>query len=316
MLRQLIFFGLLGSAALAALAYLLPSDAPVSEPVPEPERVSRVVAPPPETRPEGPRLSFPVGCLIGEDCWYMAFVDLDERPSYRDHMCGIRTYNGHKGTDFALNDDATMAVAIHAAAAGKVLGTRDGQDGTPMRQADPAREATRCGNGVRLDHGDGWTTQYCHMAQGSVAVRTGESVTVGQRLGQISSSGWSEHPHLHFQLEKDGAPVDPFVGLGVTDGAQCDVPTTSGRGLWDNAAAHNGELYRPVVIRQVGLTTSVPDQDTAKFDGYPKKARTDAEALVAYIVIFGAPADARIDTLIGGPAGPYQAKASADLILQ
>jgi len=68
-------------------------------------------------------------------------------------------------------------------------------------------------------------------------------------------------------------------------------------------SAHNGGLYRPVVIRQVGLTTSVPDQDTAKFDGYPKKARTDAEALVAYIVIFGAPADARIDTLIGARLG-------------
>ncbi len=261
-------------------------------------------APAGSTAEEGaPRLTFPVDCIIGDDCWYMAYVDLDSGPGYRDHMCGIRTYDGHNGTDIAPTDGAIGTLNVVAAADGIVVGTRDGQEDTPMREPDPDRDAARCGNGVRIDHGDGWTAQYCHLARGSVAVRTGDTVNAGQLLGTVGSSGWSEFPHLHFSLRKNGKPVDPFANKPAAYGGYCETPPTRASELWLDSWVNDADLYSDVHIRAFGLTTGIPNGDTAKFDGYPAEATTDAAALVAYVVLFGAPEGAEISFEIEGPAG-------------
>ncbi|MBO6784630.1 MAG: M23 family metallopeptidase [Alphaproteobacteria bacterium] len=249
------------------------------------------------------RLLFPAQCTIGADCWYMAYVDLDAGPGYRDYMCGIRSYDDHKGTDIAPTDGAIGTVVIVAAADGRVIGTRDGMEDTPMREAEPDREAARCGNGVRIDHGDGLVAQYCHMARGSVAVRSGDPVMAGQVLGRIGSSGWSEFPHLHFQLERDGAPLDPFVDARPAFGGACVTPAVREASLWRQPSANNADEYGDVHIRLFGMTTNLPDWDVAKFDGYAEEATTDASALVAYVVLFGAPEGAIISFEIEGPAG-------------
>lgn len=249
-----------------------------------------------------PELAFPAECTIGQDCWYMAYVDLDSRDSSRDYMCGVRTYDAHKGTDIAPDRDLGRKIAVRAAAPGQVVGTRDGMIDTPMRAPEPDRDAARCGNGVRVDHGNGWTTQYCHLSKGSVAVRTGDDVATGQRLGEIGSSGWSELPHLHFQLEKDGVPVDPFTGSQPISAETCSVPAMR-EGHWQDAKAHNLDDYSATQIVRAGLTTSVPDRETAKYEGYPESGPADAAALVAFVVLFGAPEGAVIETTIDGPAG-------------
>jgi len=250
-----------------------------------------------------PSLSFPVACTIGEDCWCMAFMDLDIRATYHDHMCGVRTYDAHKGTDIAPNQKLVKTLDILAAAPGRVLGTRDGLDDSPMQSEDPARVNMECGNGVRLDHGNGWTTPYCHMQKGSVAVAKGAVIKVGEKLGRIGSSGWSELPHLHFQLEKDGEPIDPFLGDGPSEGGECTASRGLSTGLWQDAADHNADSYQPVYIRSVGLTTEAPTGKQVKFGGYPGIANPDAGALVAYVVLFGAPEGTVINTRIEGPAG-------------
>lgn len=249
-----------------------------------------------------PKLAFPADCTIGQDCWYMAYVDLDSRDSYRDYMCGIRTYDAHKGTDIAPNRNLARRIAVRAAAPGRVVGTRDGMIDTPMRSPEPGRDAARCGNGVRVDHGGGWISQYCHLAKGSVAVRTGADVEIGQKLGEIGSSGWSELPHLHFQLEKDGAPVDPFISSGPRNAGDCNVPREV-HAQWLDTASHNLNDYSATWIVRTGLTTTVPDGETAKFDGYPDTGAVDADVLVAYVVLFGAPEGVVIETEIDGPAG-------------
>ncbi len=48
-----------------------------------------------------PDLLFPVRCEIGRDCRFFACMDLQSGPAYRDYRCGLRTYEGHKGTDIA-----------------------------------------------------------------------------------------------------------------------------------------------------------------------------------------------------------------------
>lgn len=254
-------------------------------------------------RAEAPRLLFPVDCVIGQDCWYMAYVDLDSGEGYRDYMCGIRTYDAHKGTDIAPDQGLVRKLVVRAAAAGRVVGTRDGMVDSPMQTPEASRDAARCGNGVRLEHGDGWTTQYCHLAKGSVAVRTGEDVATGQRLGEIGSSGWSELPHLHFQLEKNEIAVDPFVGTPAVSGTDCDVQKNAGPGLWQGVAENNAFSYQPAQIVRIGLTTGVPDRDSAKFGEHPDAGPRDAGALVAFVVLFGAPEGTLIETEIDGPAG-------------
>lgn len=70
------------------------------------------------------------------------------------------------------------------------------------------------GNLVMIDHGQGYVTLYAHMD--SVKVHEGQTVVVGQRVGEVGSTGRSTGPHLHFEVRIDGVPRNPrryLVGL-------------------------------------------------------------------------------------------------------
>lgn len=159
---------------------------------------------------EAPRLDWPLACDLGTTCYIEDYLDRDPSAERRDYACGLNTRDAHGGTDIALLSFEAMArnVAVLAAAPGTVIGVRDGVADLGDPSADPARA---CGNGVRIDHGEGWHTQYCHLKQGSIAVRTGQHVAAGTPLGAVGLSGQTNHPHLHLSLEKDGADVDPFA---------------------------------------------------------------------------------------------------------
>ena len=137
------------------------------------------------------RLSLPVGCKIGPVCAIQNYVDRVPGPGARDYTCGRLVYDGHKGTDFRLPDASWLNrnIAVLAAAPGEVVGTRnDVRDHAPG-QYDPGKiKGRECGNGVLIDHGGDWRTQYCHMRQGSVRVRKGERVRDQQPLGVIGLS--------------------------------------------------------------------------------------------------------------------------------
>lgn len=64
------------------------------------------------------------------------------------------------------------------------------------------------GNYVRLDHGDGFGTGYAHMSR--IAVSAGTRVRAGQIIGYVGSTGLSTGPHLHYELYKGGAKVNPM----------------------------------------------------------------------------------------------------------
>lgn len=251
---------------------------------------------------ETPRFIFPAGCEIGRDCWFFAYMDLDMSDGYSDHMCGLRTYDTHKGTDIAPVDPEAP-IAVLAAAAGVVRGARDGMDDSVMRERDETRMAAQCGNGVRLDHGDGWTSQYCHMQRGSVSVRTGDRVTAGQILGWIGSSGRSELRHLHFQVEHDRRQVDPFSGAVPAKPPHCDATGAAELSLWESRVAREIATYAPTLVYRAGVATGAPERERMLFEGYPETASVAADALVGYIVLLGAIAGTTVDTRITGPGG-------------
>jgi murein DD-endopeptidase MepM/ murein hydrolase activator NlpD len=71
------------------------------------------------------------------------------------------------------------------------------------------------GRMVEVDHGNGLSTRYGHLSQ--INVKVGETVKIGQVIGEVGSTGRSTGPHLHYETRIDGEAVDPqkFLRAGV-----------------------------------------------------------------------------------------------------
>jgi murein DD-endopeptidase MepM/ murein hydrolase activator NlpD len=67
------------------------------------------------------------------------------------------------------------------------------------------------GNCVMVDHGGGFVTLYGH--QSGIAVSEGDTVSAGQTVGYVGSTGHSTGPHLHFEVRVGGVPYDPMLYL-------------------------------------------------------------------------------------------------------
>lgn len=94
----------------------------------------------------------------------------------------------HKGMDFA----APTGTPIYAAAAGTV--TSAGYSGN-------------AGNLIIINHGNGLQTYYMHCHK--IYVRAGQTVSKGQNIAIVGTTGNSTGPHLHFQVMSGGTPVNP-----------------------------------------------------------------------------------------------------------
>lgn len=111
---------------------------------------------------------------------------------------GMRNGRMHEGIDLVPGNGATIQSIA---------------DGT-------VRIATESGGAygvtVYIDHiidGKLITSHYSHMQRGSLAVRVGQQVKVGQPLGRVGTTGRSTGPHLHFELIVNGARIDPLPWL-------------------------------------------------------------------------------------------------------
>lgn len=210
------------------------------------------------------RLMLPAACAPGQDCWVVNYTDMNPaKDQAQDYTCGAATYDEHEGTDFGLKDTAQMkaGVSVLAAAPGKVLSVRDG---LPDRQPSKAEidemlaNAKGCGNGVLLDHGNGWQSIYCQMRGGTIAVKKGDNVAAGQKIGEVGQSGAAEFPHLHFGLFQNGKTVDPFSGTLAEGG--CGKSKGS---MWIEGIDVD---YEPLSIFTNGFSAEVPNFDTIRAD--------------------------------------------------
>jgi murein DD-endopeptidase MepM/ murein hydrolase activator NlpD len=247
------------------------------------------------------RVGVPVDCAVGTVCSVQNYFDLDPGPGRLDPGCGRLSYDGHDGTDIRLRDLVTMreGVTVVAAADGVVKATRDGMADVSVRETGPEAVAGReAGNGVLIEHGGGWQTQYSHLRRGSVAVRPGEHVTAGTPLGLVGLSGQTEFPHLHFTVRKDGEEIDPYTG--GTAGWPCGAPTAP---VWTEEAAE-ALAYAPTGLLIAGFSAGRPDADAIR-RGEQRLGATasDPDALVLWADLYGAEAGDLQAFRIAGPDG-------------
>lgn len=242
----------------------------------------------------------PIRCTPGDNCWVVNYVDTDPAKSATDYACGHKVYNKHKGTDFSLRDlsvmqngfqsqatksrDSRHGVPVVAAAEGVVLGIRNGVPDINFRDRGGvmALKGRDCGNGVRIKHTGGWTTQYCHLRNGSVQVLKGQRIKAGQWLGFVGLSGRTEFPHLHFQVSLNKSIMDPFTGL--PRGAGCGRSLNS---LW-NESARTQLTYRPTNIYMGGFVKGNPSSKFAR-EGHYHNAKISqmSESINLWADIFG-----------------------------
>lgn len=229
----------------------------------------------------GLRLAFPVACEIGKTCEVQNFVDRDPGPGAKDYRCGSQTYQDHGGVDIRLRDMAAQAAGMNvlAAAPGRVARLRDGVADVSVKANRAASVAGQeCGNGVVIDHGDGWETQYCHLARGSVTVTSGDVVDTGQHIARIGLSGNTEYPHLHLTVRKAGVTVDPFA---PTMTAGTCAAGGAGGGLWTPEAAE-AMAYKPGVVLNTGFAAVPLTMETIE-TGQVAKPTIQSPMLIAYV---------------------------------
>ncbi len=228
-----------------------------------------------------PVFNIPLDCTLGQDCYIQKYVDHDPSPAVQDYQCGTLANDGHKGTDFALFDLNAMArgVDVLSAAPGRVRAVRDNMPDISVRDPDaPDITGKECGNGIVVDHGGGWETQYCHLKLGSISVKRGQKVLKGTPMGQVGLSGETEYPHVHLSVRFNGQVVDPFSS---DPDFTCANPNP--RSLWQKNIDYIGGG-----LLNVGISTMVPKFSELK-QGINSSGEftTNVPALVAWAYVYG-----------------------------
>jgi len=113
----------------------------------------------------------------------------------RDYNSGLLFYY-HTGLDFRV---CAQNLNIYAPAAGVVV---------------VAEELFTKGNAVYIDHGWGVISGYAHLSE--ILVEVGDFVQPGDLIGIIGDTGRSAGPHLHFEINISGTPVNPQTWLNQT----------------------------------------------------------------------------------------------------
>jgi murein DD-endopeptidase MepM/ murein hydrolase activator NlpD len=95
----------------------------------------------------------------------------------------------HKGMDFS----ASTGTPVYASGNGKVI---------------RAQRSSTFGKVIYIEHGYGYRTIYAHLSK--MVVRRGATVKRGDLIGYVGSTGLSVSPHLHYEVHKNGRPLNPI----------------------------------------------------------------------------------------------------------
>lgn len=260
-----------------------------------------------------PRLGLPIACTVGRNCEIQNYMDRDPGPGAKDYRCGSRSYEAHSGLDIRLLDMAAQkaGVAVLAAADGKVLRLRDGIADRSVRELGAASvSGQECGNGLVIAHAGGLSTQYCHMAKGSLVVKPGDPVKAGDKLGLVGLSGNTEYPHLHMTVRQGDTVIDPFAPAAGAGAGQCG----SGADLW-SAEARTALAYKAGAVLNVGFASGPVDMAGIEAGGLSNPSARSG-AIVAYVRAIGLQIGDRESLVLTAPNGQVLAQGGGEPLVR
>lgn len=126
-------------------------------------------------------------------------------------ICPLQHSGVYVTSPFYRNSDGSYHGALD-------LSVYGGSYGLSISAAESGKVVTASyhwsyGNYVVIDHGNGLSTLYAHCS--SLSVGAGQSVSKGQTIGRVGSTGNSSGPHLHFEVRINGSRVDPSNYISV-----------------------------------------------------------------------------------------------------
>jgi hypothetical protein len=182
-------------------------------------------------------------------------------------------------------------VRVIAAADGRVEAIRNTRPDQPYVPGTDLN-GEECGNAVRINHGNGYQSVYCHMKLGSVRVTPGQRVVQGQLLGEVGLSGLTNYPHLHLTITQGSEIVDPFA---PSQANACSEPIET---LWLDTPP-----YADAGLFTVGISDSVPDLDAVQTGIARRTVLSPTDTMVLYVHIFQGNTHDRIELTMTGPEG-------------
>ena len=209
---HLLHYRRLGAGALAVCAAVVGLSVTACMVRPQVEDAPATAAPPAATAETAEPTPVPAPTSVPAVA-AAALPTLDNAANSPRFICPVKykyisrfATNGHRGDDLC----AAEGTEIYAAADGVVLA---------------AQEHYSWGNFVEIDHGtdaDGlrWVTLYAHMQ--SCAVQVGQTVTAGQVIGYVGSTGDTTGNACHFEMQVNGTLVEPryFTAYDGSDAAE------------------------------------------------------------------------------------------------
>lgn len=118
----------------------------------------------------------------------------------------------HKAVDLVKYKSQLDTVIAHGD--GKVVFCQTGKKNNKLAVGNASY-----GNCVKIDHGNGYSTLYAHLA--TVAVKLGQTVKKGQDIGVMGNTGRSYGAHLHFEVRLNNKHIDPTPYL------EADLPLSA-----------------------------------------------------------------------------------------
>jgi murein DD-endopeptidase MepM/ murein hydrolase activator NlpD len=104
----------------------------------------------------------------------------------------LKVYRAHNGVDFT----APIGTKVRAAGDGTIV------------EVNPVKGFSGYGITITIDHGWSYETFYAHLNK--VTVKVGDRVKRGQVIAESGNTGLTIAPHLHFEVHRNGNPVDPI----------------------------------------------------------------------------------------------------------
>jgi murein DD-endopeptidase MepM/ murein hydrolase activator NlpD len=138
-------------------------------------------------------------------------------------MAGCASGRTEPGTSVPSGWPVARSEAVVTSEFGAVRGSsrHDGIDlaapaGTPVRVTADGRvivagKEKRYGRTVVVDHGSGFTTRYAHLRK--IETKKGKQVRRGELIGRVGRSGNASGTHLHYEVLRNGVPVNPRAYL-------------------------------------------------------------------------------------------------------